>query len=99
MNKESDKPAFPTEYLDKDGIKGSSGLRIRQYACIHLGIPETGDEELDNLIRKAERKKITIAAMTGILANPEFLKNYSDKDIHRASIINADALIKQLNNG
>lgn len=33
-------------------------LTKREYACIHLGIPESGDAELDALIRKAERSKI-----------------------------------------
>lgn len=44
-----------------------TGLTKREYACIHLGIPESGDAELDALIRKAERKKIAAMAMQGLI--------------------------------
>lgn len=37
-----------------------TSLTKREYACIHLGIPESGDQELDALIRKAERNKTAI---------------------------------------
>ena len=44
------------------------GITKREYACIHLGIPESGDAELDALIRKAERKKIAVMVLQGLIA-------------------------------
>lgn len=49
-------PAFPCE-SELHG-KPHKGLTARQYACIHLCVPESGDPELDELIRKAQRRNV-----------------------------------------
>lgn len=33
----------------------SNGLTKREYFCLHCMVPETGDEELDRIIRHARR--------------------------------------------
>ena len=48
--------------------EGEKGLTKREYACIHLGIPKSGDAELDALIRKAEMKKIAVMVLQGLIA-------------------------------
>jgi len=45
------------------------GLTKREQACIQLGIPKTGDAELDEIIMLAERKKMAAMAMQGYLSN------------------------------
>jgi hypothetical protein len=45
------------------------GFTKRESACIQLGIPESGDPDLDLLIRKSNRQKAAVKAMQGILAN------------------------------
>ena len=40
----------------------------RVNACIELRVPETGDDVLDALIAKAQRRDAAVAAMQGILA-------------------------------
>ncbi|WP_440111708.1 hypothetical protein [Acidovorax sp. BL-A-41-H1] len=67
-------PAFPVDmnYTTQEGIRtriASDGMTIRQYAAIHLCIPESGTDWLDDMIRKAARDKIAAKAMQGSLAD------------------------------
>jgi len=50
MNNE---PAFPIE-SDNAVLKYSHGLTKLEYACIHLKIPKSGNEELDKLITESQ---------------------------------------------
>ena len=74
------------------------GITKREYACIHLGIPESGDAELDALIRKAERKKIAAMVLQGIAANYQYnpmnVKHF--KKATEDAINQAEALISEL---
>lgn len=95
----SNTSAFPVEHLH---AFDSSGLTKREYACIKLGIPETGDEELDELIRKSEHKRIAIAAMNGLLAN-NIYHNPREKQqmisvpaLAQAATSYADAILSEL---
>ena len=72
--------------------EGEKGLTKREYACIHLGIPESGDAELDALIRKAERKKIAAMAMDGLIPGNE--EDAGDRILYAIDI--AEALISEL---
>lgn len=54
--------AFPT------GHDGDPGLTTREYACVHLCQPETGIEELDDLICKAKRDEIAAKAMQAAIS-------------------------------
>lgn len=75
-----------------------TGLTKREYACIHLGIPESGDAELDALIRKAERKKIAAMVLQGIAANYQYnpmnVKHF--KKATEDAINQAEALLSEL---
>ncbi len=89
-------PAMPigeeeTDRID-DGIKIYTGLTKREQACITLGIPETGDPELDALILKSERKRIAAMAMQGLQ-----LKRYKSKaNMAEDAVGIADALLEEL---
>jgi len=45
------------------------GLTAIEYACIELRIPESGNEWLDKLIAKAERRDLAAKAMQGAIAS------------------------------
>lgn len=56
------KAAFPIPF--------DPGLTKRELACILSGVPETGIEEVDAVIRKARRERIAARAMQGLCADP-----------------------------
>jgi len=72
MNKNNGGPAFPTpidgvgNYADphyaKEGVQGP-GMTLREYACIHLRVPETNHDWLNELIRTAQRDEFAAKAM------------------------------------
>lgn len=72
MNKNNGGPAFPTpidgvgNYADphyaKEGVQGP-GMTLREYACIHLRVPETNHDWLNELIRTAQRDELAAKAM------------------------------------
>lgn len=45
------------------------GLTQRQYAAIHLRVPDSGTEWLDDMIRKAMRNELTAQALAGMMAS------------------------------
>lgn len=47
-----------------------AGMSLRQYAAIKLRIPDSGEEWLDEMIRKSLRDEFAGKAMEGILAFP-----------------------------
>lgn len=52
------------------GWAASFGISVKAQAAIILRIPESGDPDLDAMIRKAQRRDLAAIAMQGILANP-----------------------------
>lgn len=76
MSTNADMPAMPPHdgevWVDpKDTRRGTItayGLTKREHACIALRVPETGDPELDALIREARRMDVTQAAIAQELA-------------------------------
>lgn len=99
METKADKSAFPgSSYLNS--------LSKREYTCIHNGIPETGDEVLDDIIRKGQRMKLASIAMEGMVANPSIMEAVTSsqlingtaaKRIGAVSVQYADHLISALN--
>lgn len=65
-------PAFPTEQGSApDGTWNQTydpGITLRQYACIHLKVPDSGLPELDALIEKSLLNDFVGKAMQGLLA-------------------------------
>lgn len=102
--KNSDKPINPI--FDSHGLPlddnqifkyKANGLTKREYACIKLGIPESGDEEIDDLIKKSERKRIAGLAMQAMVTRDDICSGFS-LDMAKQCIYIADELLKQLEN-
>ena len=52
----------------------ATGLTKREMFCLHMGVPETGDAELDAIIRKGNRQKMAAEIMAGLVVgvrNPD----------------------------
>jgi hypothetical protein len=55
---DTSRPAFPFhpyKYSDGDLNPGSDGMTLRQYAAIHLKVPNSGTDWLDDMIRQSLR--------------------------------------------
>jgi len=70
-------PAFPGQWLDFQPLTGEQvvreqwgGMSLRQYAAIHLRVPDSGVDWLDEMIRKAQRDDFAAKAMHAIIAEP-----------------------------
>ncbi len=64
MSEIKDRIIIPAEHI-------SDQYDLREYAAIHLRIPDSGIDWLDKMIAKAERQDIAAKAMQGMSANPE----------------------------
>lgn len=86
--KNKDMPAMP---LDSGSIQyshefgwervGDTGITKREQFCLTMGVADTGDEELDAIIRKGNEQKFAGLAMQGMLASPyasEFGREIND---------------------
>jgi hypothetical protein len=50
--------AFPMIDVAIDGNAiGSAGMSLRQYAAIHLRVPDSGNDWLDDMIRNSNEEK------------------------------------------
>lgn len=67
-DKDSGGPAFPFYIPDTREYHGE-GMTLRQYAAIKLGVPDSGTDWLDAMIRKSNRDKLAMAAMQGLMAS------------------------------
>lgn len=64
---------LPANPMPKDRALNESyknGLTKLEFACIELRIPDTGDDELNELIAQAQRRDLAAKALQGILAYP-----------------------------
>jgi hypothetical protein len=97
-----DYSAYPTT---EEHMNGGAGLSVREFAAIQLRVPDSGDEQIDAMIRKANRRDFAGHAMAGLLANPSVQswdeKAETPRELAEAcalqSVIMADALIEELN--
>lgn len=62
-------PAFPGPDQAEQSVDIHEGMTLRQYAAIHLRVPDSGQQWLDDMIRKAERNELAAKAMQGMLAD------------------------------
>lgn len=73
-------PAFPAKHtvlstpeqraLGVDGfVEELPGLTKREYAAIHLRVPDSGSQWLDEMIEKARRTEFAGRALAGLLSN------------------------------
>jgi len=72
-------------------------LTLIQETCIRLGIPKSGNPELDALILESERKRIAVEAMNGILATDTSESGWMHEGlVANHSLMYTDELLKQL---
>jgi len=98
-----DKPAYARPWSREDAPEGGayyyhealSGMTLREYAAIKLGVPDSGDEELDAMIRKSRRERLAGLATQGLVKRMLRLGG-SPKDSAGWALDYADALIAQL---
>lgn len=84
-------PAFPT--LDTADPALRPGLTKREYAAILLRVPDSGDPDIDAMIRTARRQEIASAQMQGLLASDQ---NGMWHAFAEGAANGADALIAEL---
>lgn len=87
-------PVFPVTGEQMDRIEKypqMAGLSIEEYAAIHLRIPNSGQEWLDEMIKKANRRDAAIAAMQALLS---FNGNYDKITLADLSVEIADEILK-----
>lgn len=92
MADSGDFAAFPA--LKIDGYYVEPGMSLRQYAAIHLRVPESGDVWLDAMIERANREELAKAALQGLLADPE-TANATRKTFAIGSYKFADAMLSE----
>jgi len=42
-------------------------LTAKEYAAIHLCVPDSGNDELDAMIKRAQRERLAVTALNGIV--------------------------------
>ena len=69
-----DQPAMPCEDVIEFGgqkyPQAHPGMTVRQYAAIHLCVPDSGDADLDAMIRRAQRERLAGKIIMGLVTNP-----------------------------
>ena len=68
-----------------------AGLSKEEYAAIHLKVPNSGSEWLDEMIRKANLRDATLSAMQGLLSSNG---NYDEESLAETSIKIASEILK-----
>lgn len=104
--KNADAPANPISVSRSDDgghitscdFADGSGLTKREHFCLHAGVPATGDDELDEIIREGERRRIAGKAMNGALANKNGPAPDWDK-LAEDAVNAADALLAEIEKG
>lgn len=89
MTKDNSESAFPASW------NWAGGLSKREYAAIHLCVPDSGNPELDAMINRARRDRFAAAALQGALAHA------SGEDPHKSpgmALTLADAMMKESDN-
>ena len=100
MTKNADFPAMPifsdTATPATAGGEQCAGLTKLELFCLHHGVPETGDPDLDSIIRKGNHKKAAMMAMQGLCANSIAGSHHLPENIALEAIAAADALLAEL---
>lgn len=71
-------------------------MTLRQYAAIHLKVPDSGTDWLDDMIRKAQRIEVATHAMQGILSGDYPFSHNQDaiSSITRAAYVQTNSMLK-----
>lgn len=80
-----------------EGEKHHPGLSKREYAAILLRVPNSGDPDIDEMIRQANRRELAGQAMQGLLAGWGCdTSEFQLANACRWAVRHADALIIEL---
>ena len=78
MKTNGDMPAAPLLLDTKPTLSGGSiaddyfeGLTKREMFCLHMGVAETGDTELDEIIRKGNRLRLISHIASGFASDSQ----------------------------
>lgn len=78
----------------------SEGLTKREMFCLEMGVPETGDPELDSIIAKGAKQKaamqLAASMLGGIVSNSDILARTTASECADTAVKYADALLKRL---
>ena len=72
---------------------GEPGLTACEYAAIHLRVPNSGTEWLDDMIRESLRDQMAGQALAGMTSNDRLIRTYQSEWFACASYKMADALL------
>lgn len=97
-------PAFPDfEYDNRCLTSKRPGMYLRQYAAIHLCVPDSGLDWLDAMIDRARRDEFAEKAMVALVSKfPPVAVAKNDPVYHRnarGGCNYADALLAELDKG
>lgn len=78
----------------------ADGLTKREKFCLEMGVPNTGDRVLDEIINKGNRNKAAMMAMQGLLASASDSDgqwtNAGVENVAFEAVSFADALLNEL---
>lgn len=79
-----------------DADFSETGLTKREQFCLKMGVAETGDKDLDDIIRKGNKQKLAAIAMQGLIASdtPEWAGTPESQAENAVKY--ADELLKEL---
>jgi hypothetical protein len=88
-------PAYPTKNYRGGAVPEatgySEGKTLREYAAIHLMVPNSGKDWLDDMIRKAQRDQFAAKAMQALVTADQMTpRDYVANDAYGY----ADAMLK-----
>lgn len=95
----SDEASYPQIMPFEKGLKYDvfNGFSKREYACIHLELPDSGTDWLDELIAKKQQYILSIKVKESLI-NRCFNGSVLNDEKHIIKLTEfADALIQQLN--
>jgi len=68
-------------------------LTSKEYAAIHLCVPMSGNDELDAMIKRAQRERLAGQITVGVMSDHETFRFTSDETIGQMALAIADAVI------
>jgi len=72
-----------------------NGMTLREYAAIHLKVPNSGNPELDEMIDKSVWRDYAAAAMSGLIPLDTEYENRSPSGTAREASEYADAMLAE----
>lgn len=92
-------PTFPFEQVTRrvNGMTvewvNHKGMTLRQYAAIHLCVPDSGTDWLDDMIRQGMRDDLAAKAMQAAATNPTGADGFTFEERSEWAYEQADAML------